>query len=207
MNKRIKKIYFATGNKQKLERMQKLCTQIADDYYVEAIPDLIPVDENWDTPIDNAILKVSPYRQLDAPIIAWDTGLYFDDMVCYPTHVKRTAIEDKGKKVEECSQEEIYDIMLEYYRWLAEKHGGEFPFYFLDGWAFQPIHGSLKTFLNKRENILTSQTFGEKQLYFPMCNLYKSRITGKYYTQWTEEDMLQELRGQKDMLREIYELL
>ncbi|MCP4522621.1 MAG: hypothetical protein GY828_00195 [Candidatus Gracilibacteria bacterium] len=203
----IKKIYFATGNKQKIERMQSLCHLIADDFHVEPMPDLIPVEENGETPIDNAILKVSPYRDLDAPIIAGDTGLYFDDMVCYPTHVKRTAIEDKGKKVEDCSQDEIYSIMLEYYKNLAVKHGGEFPFYFLDGWAFKSVHGNLKTFLNKRENILTSLPQGEKQLYFPMCNLYKSRITGKYYTQWTEEDMLNELVGQKEMLEEIYEML
>jgi len=42
----MKKIYFATGNKQKLERMQLLCSSISDDFIVEQVPNIIEIEEN-----------------------------------------------------------------------------------------------------------------------------------------------------------------
>ena len=64
----MKKIYFATGNKQKLARMQELAAKVADDFVIQKVPDLIDVEENGTTPVENAMQKVDPYQNLDAPI-------------------------------------------------------------------------------------------------------------------------------------------
>jgi inosine/xanthosine triphosphate pyrophosphatase family protein len=66
----MKKIYFATGNKQKLERMNLLAQFIANDFVIEKVPNLVDVEENGKTPSENALQKVEPYFNLDAPVIA-----------------------------------------------------------------------------------------------------------------------------------------
>jgi inosine/xanthosine triphosphate pyrophosphatase family protein len=42
----MKKIYFATSNKSKIERMQLLCNSIAEDFIVESVPNIMEVEEN-----------------------------------------------------------------------------------------------------------------------------------------------------------------
>jgi inosine/xanthosine triphosphate pyrophosphatase family protein len=54
----MKKLYFATGNKQKLERMQFLASSVADDFVIQKVPELIDVEENGQSPIENAQIKV-----------------------------------------------------------------------------------------------------------------------------------------------------
>jgi inosine/xanthosine triphosphate pyrophosphatase family protein len=66
----MKKIYFATGNKQKLERMNLLAQFIANDFVIEKVPNLVDVEENGKTPSENALQKVEQYFNLDAPVIA-----------------------------------------------------------------------------------------------------------------------------------------
>lgn len=116
----MKKIYFATGNTQKLERMNHLAQYIADDFVVEKVPNIIDVEENGKTPVENALQKIAPYDSLDAPIIAGDTGVYFDNIAFDPTHVKRQALEKAGIYHNDASQDEIYDAMIEFYKNLAD---------------------------------------------------------------------------------------
>lgn len=203
----MKKIYFATWNKQKIHRMQSLAKKIANDFVIEPVPELIHVEENWATPMENAEQKIAPYENLDFPIIAWDTGLYFEWIQFNPTHVKRVALANAWLEAEQCSQEEIYSVLLNYYRDLADSHWWEFPFYYSDGWALKSTDGSIKIFQSKRNNILTNISHGEKQLYFPMCNLYKSSISWKYYTDRNESDMMCELQWQIAILEDIYKSL
>lgn len=203
----MKKIYFATGNKQKLERMNHLAQYIADDFVVEKVPNIIDVEENGKTPVENALQKVAPYDWLDAPIIAGDTGVYFDNIAFDPTHVKRQALEKAGIYHNDASQDEIYDAMIEFYKSLADSKWWTFPFYYLDGWAIKYPNENILTFETKRNNILTNKIHWEKQLYFPMCNLYKSQKTGKYYTDRTSEDNVEELSEQIELLQKIYNQL
>lgn len=203
----MKKIYFATGNKQKLQRMQLLCSSISDNFIVERVPNIIEIDENGSTPIKNAIIKVSPYKNLDFPVIAWDTGLYFDNIDFDPTHVKRVALQKVWKKSEDCTQEEICNILLQFYQNLAADNGGELPFHYTDGFAIKFTNWNIKTYESIRKNILTNISHWEKQLYFPMSNLYKSQKTWKYYMDWTKEDMLSELSEERDYLQIIYNQL
>ena len=203
----MKKIYFATGNKQKLERMQTLAEKVADDFVVEKVPNLIEVEENGKTPSENALQKVEPYFWLDAPIIAGDTWVYFDNIAFDPTHVKRQALEKAGIYNNDASQDEIYDAMIEFYKNLADTKWWAFPFYYLDGWAIKYPNENILTFETKRNNILTNKLHWEKQLYFPMCNLYKSQKIGKYYTDRTSEDNFEELSEQIELLQKIYNQL
>ena len=204
----MKKLYFATGNKQKLERMQTLASIVADDFIIEKVPKLINVEENATTPLDNAIQKVEMYNNLDVPVIAWDTWVYFDGIIFDPTHVKREAIKQAWLENDSSlSQEDIYHAMIWFYQKLADEKGWEFPFYYTDWWAIKYPEWSIKTFETKRHNILTNTIHWVKQLYFPMCNLYKSQKTWKYYSDRTEEDNIWELEEQVQLLTNIYKNL
>lgn len=200
----MKKLYFATGNKQKLERMQTLASSVADDFVIQKVPELIDVEENATTPINNAIQKVEAYNDLDAPVIAGDTGVYFDGIAFDPTHVKREALKQVSFENNSPSQEDIYSAMINFYKELASDNGWELPFYYSDWWAIKYPNGSIDTYETKRHNILTNITHWEKQLYFPMCNLYKSQKTWKYYTDRNSEDNVWELAEQVQLLQNIY---
>jgi hypothetical protein len=97
--------------------------------------------------------------------------------------------------------------MIEFYKNLADTKWWEFLFYYLDGWAIKYPNENILTFKTKRNNILTNKLHWEKQLYFPMCNLYKSHKTGKYYTDRTSEDNFEELSEQIELLQKIYNQL
>ena len=203
----MKKIYFATGNKQKLTRMQLLASYISQDFIIEVVPNLIEVVENGKTPIDNAKLKVNVYSNLDAPVIGWDTGLYFDDIEFDPTHIKRQALKNVWKSEEEVSQEERFEILLEFYKNLATAKWWELAVYYIDWFVVKFPSNKIISQKCKRENILTDLYQWEKQLYFPMSNLYKSQKTWKHYMDRTDKDMLEELSSEIKFLEKIYKTL
>lgn len=203
----MKKIYFATWNKQKLARMQFLASSISHDFIIEKVPNLIEVNEDGKTPLENAQIKVSVYNNLDAPVIAGDTGLYFDDIEFDPTHIKREALKNAWKSEEECSQEQIFEILLDFYKNLATSKWWELPFYYIDWFVVKLTNWDIISCECKRNNILTDIFHWDKQLYFPMSNLYKSVKTGKHYMDRTNEDMLQELSEERNLLEQIYNTL
>jgi hypothetical protein len=147
------------------------------------------------------------YKNLDAPVIAGDTWLYFDDIEFDPTHIKRQALKDVWKSEKELSQEEIFEILLNFYRNLASSKWGELPFYYIDGFVVKFPNWSVISRECKRNNILTDIFHWDKQIYFPMSNLYKSVKTWKHYMDRTDEDMLQELCEEKKLLEQIYNTL
>lgn len=203
----MKKIYFATWNKQKLARMQFLASSISDDFIIEKVANLIDVIEDGKTPLENAHIKVWVYEKLDAPVIAGDTWLYFDNIEFDPTHIKRQALKTAWKSESECSQEEIFEILLEFYKNLARSKWWELPFYYIDGFVVKFPNNEILAWEFQRKNILTNISHWEKQLYFPMSNLYKSQKTMKHYMDWSEEDMLTELSQEIKFLEKIYKKL
>ncbi|USN58174.1 MAG: hypothetical protein H6767_07775 [Candidatus Peribacteria bacterium] len=100
----------------------------------------------------------------------------------------------------------MYDAMLEYYKTLAKDKGGSFPFNYVDAWAVLFPDGSIKDFEYERHYIMTDTPHGPKQLYFPMCNLYRSMITGKYFTDWDEHDFYKEFAHQREGLKYVLDL-
>ncbi len=188
-----KKYYFATTNKQKLERIQNIFKQLHSDITFEKIPNLIDIEENKDTAIENALQKLEPYVwKYDIPVIAGDVAIFFEWIDFNPTHAKRKTLLEQGLEEKDLNQEEIYKIMLNFYRNMASQKWGQFDFYYEDWWAILYPDGSTKSFSYKRELIMTNHIEWSPQLYFPMCNLYKWKKTWKYYMNWTREEFREE---------------
>ncbi len=202
------KIYLASWNKQKLERLKKLFTKIDENVGIEIYPDLVNVKETWTTAMENTLQKIEPYKNKDIkhPILTIDHSIFFDNINFDPTLIKRKAIEQNWLNEFELHQEDIYNLMLEYYKNLATEKWWELEFYFLDSWAILFPNWELKTTEYKREYILTDKVVWEKQLYFPLCNLYKSKITWKYRTTWDEKDFFLELQKQIDAMKYLLDI-
>ena len=87
------KVYFASTNKSKLKRLQKLFSKISSKVKVEVIPELIEVEENGKDVLENSLQKILPYKnKYDCPVIAGDTAVVFDGENFDPTHVKRICV-------------------------------------------------------------------------------------------------------------------
>ncbi len=112
------KILYGTGNPAKLCAMQQRLKPL--DIDVIGLKDLdmeIPlVDENGETPLENARLKaLAYYAAFDMPVFSCDSGLYFDnvpDEVQPGVHVRNI----NGRRLSD-------DEMVEYYSALAKKYG------------------------------------------------------------------------------------
>ena len=57
---KYKKYYFATGNKQKLQRLKEIFSVIDSSIDIEEVPDLVDVEENRETAELNAVQKIMP---------------------------------------------------------------------------------------------------------------------------------------------------
>ena len=196
------KYYFATGNKQKIERMQDIFTQLWSEIVFDKIPDLFDVSENKSTAVENALQKLEPYVwKYEIPIVAGDVAIFFDWMNFDPTHAKRKTLQEKWLEEKEITQEEIYYAMLDFYQNVATEKWGEFDFYYEDWWAILYPDGSTKNFSYKRELIMTNHAVWTPQWFFPMCNLYKWKKTWKHYMDWTKEEFRREFSEMFDILK------
>lgn len=196
------KYYFATGNKQKLERLKKIFAYINPSIEIQRVPDLVDVEENWITAEENAFQKIEPYIwKYDFPILAEDTAVFFEWIDFDPTKVKRETLESAWLEEKNISQEQVFQTMLDYYKNLATSKWWEFIFHYVDWWAITYPDSTSKTFSYKRKYIMTNISVWEPQLYFPMCNLYKSQITWKHYMDWNEGDYKKEFQIQVKTLK------
>ncbi len=202
------KIYFATGNTAKIERAQKLLSQINPDAIIEKYSGIIDVEETAQTPLACALQKLEVYKSkdIDAPIAVADTAVYFEnaDFDFEPTKVKRTALELAGKKESDLSVEEVAELMIGYYQQKAQEAGGSLEYYYIDSWAVLYPNGEIKTFEYRREYTLTDERQGELKPYFPMASLYISKYTGKRLHESTDEDFFVEFAGQSEALKELF---
>lgn len=112
------KLLYGTGNPAKLNAMQSRLKPLGVELIGlkdlnTAIPD---VEENGDTPLENAEKKAMVYYQtFGIPVFSCDSGLYIDelpDQLQPKTHVRRI----NGKNLND-------DEMIEYYSSLAKKYG------------------------------------------------------------------------------------
>lgn len=199
-------ILFATGNKSKVKRLEKLIK-----YSNLSIDVMSPSDiglEALDTPeegnlIENAIEKVEAYRgKTDLPIIAVDTGLFIDGEELDPVRVGRNAIEGFDEK--ELSQEEIAQKMQSFYIDIAVKNGGEVDAYFVDAIAVLFPNGEIKTAEAKRDVVITDKPSGELDIYFPINSIYKVKPFDKYYGDIEKEEELQWLNPFTGVLKEFF---
>lgn len=199
-------MYFATGNKQKIDRLQSVFSWIDENTKIEPYTDIQDVQETGATALECALQKLEVYKdaKIDAPILTNDAAVYFDGQDFDPTHVRREALANGGYNESEMTQDEISDVMTQYYKNLAKEAGGKLDFYYIDAWAVLFPNGEVKTAEYRREYILTDEEKGERMPYFPMRPLYISRITGKHPTETTPEDFRKEFACQREALEELF---
>lgn len=58
----ILKVYFATGNDGKIKRAQSVLDTLRSKIQLQAIPELIEVEESGATPLECALQKIEVYR-------------------------------------------------------------------------------------------------------------------------------------------------
>lgn len=199
------KVLLASDNKSKKTRLEFVLASFDKELkvYTPSELNITPknIEENGSL-TENAIAKVMAYEEtvLDIPIIAYDTGLFIQNTNIDPVKVKRNALE--GKKESELSQEEIAELMIDYYKKVAKDNGGEVDAYFLDVFAIKLPGQHVKTFEVKRMLKIVDKQYKALDIYFPINSIYKVANTNKYYAELSDEEKLTWLRGYQIGLRD-----
>lgn len=193
---KYRKFYLATTNRSKIERMTKIfrwiSEEIGEEIKLEAVPELIDVDETEPTLEENSLKKALAYKgKYQLPIISLDSGMFIDNEEIDSVKIKRNALE--GTDESKLTEDEIYQKMLKYYQKIAEKHGGKADFYFKDVYTILFPDGSRKQTSSVRHCTLTAIPKGYVPQ-FPIRSLYISKATGKRPAEQTEEDEKKEFR-------------
>jgi XTP/dITP diphosphohydrolase len=199
------KILLATNNRGKIERFKKLINHIDSNIEVfypnELGIEIINVEENGKTLMENALLKANAYLgKVDFPILSNDTGFYVegDGFVDAP---KRKALE--GINESELSEEEISKRLLNFWKGVATKHGGRVDSAWVEAWVLLLSNGEVKKVESRREIVLTNQEFGTPHIHMPVRALYYSKITNKPAVLHTEEDEIREMKPVIEALKKI----
>lgn len=198
-------ILLATTNVKKIERIRKLLKASGMDIEAKIPTDLgiepIEVEEGSDL-LANARAKARAYLgKTDLPIMGMDAGFFIDGEVLDPVLVKRNALE--GRTESEFTQHEIGTRMLNYYRDLAARRGGEVEAFWKEVFVRLDPDGSERSVESARPVVLTDEVHGEVHDFLPLRSLYYSKVTGKYACDATEEDELRELAPVTKALRQI----
>lgn len=199
------KILLASNNGGKIERFKKLLKQVDPEIELCSPKDLgiedIDVAEDAPTLAGNAELKVRAYAdKVDIPILANDTGFYVEGegLVEAP---KRIAL--GGENENDLSKEEIAQKLLEFWKSIATKYGGEVDAAWPEAFAVLYPDGRLETSESRRDVVLTNREFGKAHLQMPVRALYYSKTTNKPAIQHTPEEELLELQPVVEALRSV----
>lgn len=149
-------------------------------------------------------IEVYKWENIDAPIMATDSAVYFENQDFDPTHIRRAAIAKTWKNETDMSDEEIAEAMTSFYQNEATKAGGSFDFYYIDSWVVLFPDGAIKTHEYKRPYEMTNMRWPKNHVKFPMRNLYRSKITGKRAEETTSEDFLKEFQDQAQAFRHLF---
>jgi len=199
----ISKVLLATNNKAKLRRIKKLIKISGFDIEI-VIPSELGLKERSPKEggalLDNAKEKALMYRdQTDLPILGYDAGLFIRDERIDPAKVKRNAL--LGKKENELKQEEIAQLMIDFYMKIVEKNGGQVDAHWRDVSALSFKDGTIRTDKSSRYITITDKQAGVKiDPYMPLRSFYKSKDTGKYSALQTDKEELIELKPYTDSL-------
>jgi len=130
--------------------------------------------------------------------------MYFHGIQENPTFIKRNALKFAGLEEKNSSQEQIAEAISEYYKKLARENGGTMDFHYEDAWVMLLPDNRIVSNIYKREYILTDKEKGKRDIYFPMRNLYISKITGKSPIEQTEEETTKEFKWVAVMLEKLF---
>lgn len=179
------RIMIGTSNPGKLERTRKALEPIG--YTVIAPPSVVDVDEDGDTPIENAEAKAKAYaKAFGFRVLASDEALYFDglpDDVQPGTHVRRIP-GFVGRPTD--------DDMLQYYMKLFNRYGGTIK----GRWDFAfavagPDDICVSTVCRSAPRSFTSVPCSARVAGQPISSLQQVLGTGKYLAELNEAERLE----------------
>ena len=196
------KIYFATSNDSKFKRVKKLFKKINPKIKIELVPELIDAREDSSDALKNSLKKAKVYSgKYKYPVLTNDTSFNFKGQNFNPAQVKRICLEKEDEK--NLSQDKIAEKIINFYKDLVKKQGKEIDFSYIDGWTIIFPDSRYKQIKSVRNYCLTDQERGKRDIYFPMRNLYKSKITGKYTCKHTEKEFFEEFESVIKVLKEL----
>ena len=188
------RILLATNNSAKVERIKKLFPGGQIEWLTLSDLNLEPVEIEEGSDIQkNAIQKALAYRSLtDVSILGMDVAFVIpDEPNLDPAKVKRNALGDRDES--KLSQDEIAQLILDYYKELVNKHGGKLSAYWDDAFSLVMPDGKVRTERSRRDVTLMPETKGEINPYFPLRSMYVVDRTGKYVSDQTDEEEKLEL--------------
>ena len=196
-------VLFATNNKSKIKRLRMIVEKLGLNLQIKTLEDLglieKDVDENG-TLEENAISKAKAFfGDVQTPIIAMDTGLFIENEKFDPVKVKRNALEAVGKNEADLSQTEISGIIIDFYKSIATKNGGEVSGFFRDAVAIVYPDGKEEVKVADRRISLTNQAMGLDE-YFPINTLYKIMPLDKHYHNCSEDEIFEWLTGLREII-------
>ncbi|MFH0852297.1 MAG: leucine--tRNA ligase [bacterium] len=202
LNAKYDKVLLATNNLSKKERVEKLLDSAGLKIEILLPKDLGIAEQSAGEESDlyeNAKEKALLYKdKTDLPVLGLDTGFFIKGEIIDPVKVKRNALAGKSEK--DLTQKEIAELLLNYYRNIATKNGGEIEAYWQDVTVLGLPDGRIETAGDKREVILTDKAVGKVDIYFPVRSLYKTKITGKYTAEENNDEHLLGLKPFTDSL-------
>lgn len=198
-------ILLATNNMGKVERFKKLLNAIDPNLKIHTPKDLnieiIDVEENGKTLAENATLKARAYLgKVAIPILSNDTGFYVqgEGFIDAP---KRIALD--GVDENTLTKEEISKKLLDFWKSIATKYGGEVDAAWLESFILLQPNGDIKESSSRREIILTNKEFGVPHIQMPVRCLYISKDTNKPAILHTPEEEIKEMTPVINALKEI----
>ena len=201
-------ILLSTNNQGKIDRFKKLLKHIDSGIKLHSPKELgikvFQVEELGATLAENAELKARAYfAKTDMPILSNDTGFYVEGegFVIAP---KREALGEFGQKI--LTEKEIAEKLLNFWKGVASKHGGEVSAAWIESFAVIYPDGNIKRADCRREIILTNREFGKSHIHMPIRALYYSKTTNKPAIQHTEEEEILEMKPVIEALTEILKI-
>ncbi len=200
-----KEILLATNNQGKVDRYRMLAKNIDPEIILYTLKDLdvkpVEINENG-TLEENSRKKARVYfGKTDLPILANDAGFFVKGkgLIKNP---KRIALNGDENNF---SQEEIYNLVVNYWQNFAKKNGGEVDAAWVDAFSLCMPNGEVYEEGARREIILTDKILREPHIQFPLRALYISKDTNKPAALHTEEEELLEVMPIKKALQKLFE--
>jgi leucyl-tRNA synthetase len=200
-------VVFATNNKSKIIRMQKLFAATGLPIMLKTPEDIgikdFDVVEDGKTIQENAEKKARALAEKTSlAVFADDTGFFIDGAMIDPVMVKRNALNGVDEK--SLSVEEIAARMQKYYADIATARGGKVDAEWRNALCFVTPEKVAVHVEAVRPVVLTSESHGNVDPYFPLRGLYISKATGKYVLEQNEYEEMHELQPITDGIKKLF---
>ncbi|HVM77207.1 MAG TPA: non-canonical purine NTP pyrophosphatase [Candidatus Paceibacterota bacterium] len=200
-------LVFATNNKGKVGRMQKLFKAAGLPIMLKTPEDVgvkdFEVVEDGKTLAENAEKKArSLAEKTPLPVFADDTGFFIVGEEIDPVTVKRNALGGVDEK--KLSVEEIATRMQSYYKDIASRHGGAVDAEWRHAFCFVTPEKIAVSSDAVRPVTLTAESKGAFDPTLPLRGMYIPKPTGKYPVDETEEEEMKELQPLIDGIKRLF---